>query len=189
MFNFITTKLLLWVCAGLVAALVVTGSFAGCEHHNAQAARADRDAMKSQRDTARRDRAEVIKANESQQETIDAQSKALDEWLKIGVTPEEVEDLVAGVRAKKAELEQLVAENQKRKEMDNANPDCDRLRQVDFESVCRNRARVLRGYEHRLSGQTGPGPDASVRGTPSGAARAALPAVSLSGGPDAGRSP
>lgn len=156
MFDFITTKLLMWVCAGLAAAALVAGGVASCEHHNANEARADRDAMESQRDSARATRDGVVKANKTQQTVIASQAKALTQWASIGVSPEEVRAVLAAAAAKQRELEDLVAINAKRKEKDDAKPECEKLRRTDFQLVCSERADILRGYERGLSRQGDP---------------------------------
>lgn len=139
--------------AGLALLLLIVGSFAGCERHNANEARADRDAMKSQRDSARNDRDQVVEANGTQQTIIDRQGAALTKWASIGVTPEDVKAMLDATVAKKAELEQQLVYNAKRKEKDDANPDCEKLRRTDFQRACPNRADILRRYEDRVSRQ------------------------------------
>lgn len=168
MFGFVTTKLLAWCCAGLLAALLVTGAFAGCEHRNANAARADRDAMKNERNTARDDRDRVVKSNETQQALIVDLNAALDRWAEIGLTPSEVRELSAEAGARQRALDELAAENAKLKGKDDGNPDCEKLRQVDFQRVCPNRARSLRRYEDRLPRRTGRGEGAGLRGAAGG---------------------
>ena len=155
MFSFITTKVLAWACAGLLAALLVTGTFAGCEHRNANEARAERDSMKDERNSARDDRDAVVKINGQKQETIERQDAALSAWATLGVTPEDVRQMIEDATRRRAELERLIAEGQSEREKDNANPDCEKLRQVDFERVCPHRARVLRRYENRLPRRPG----------------------------------
>lgn len=156
MFDFITTKLLMWICAGLAAALLVAGGVASCEHHNANEARADRDAMESERDSVRAQRDGVVKANQTQQNVIASQAAALTKWAAIGVSPEEVKEVLAAEAAKRSELEQFVADNQNRKEKDDAKPECEKLRRTDFQRVCPERADILRGYETRLSRRRDP---------------------------------
>lgn len=132
-------------------ALVIAGlaTFAGCEHHNANAARADRKAMESERDTARVDRDRTVKANGTLLSTITSQDKALNAWAELGESPAEVRALIAKIAASRAELEQRSAANEKRRRLDDANPDCEKLRRVDFQRACPNRAGVLRGHEDR----------------------------------------
>lgn len=170
MIPFGLSRLRLGIYAGIAVAFAVVLSFAGCEHHNASAARADRAAMKTLLKTRTDERDKVVEANESQQATIDAQGKALSQWASIGVKPEDVKQMLTAIAAKKVELDKLFAEIAKRKGKDDGNPDCAKLLQVDFQRVCPNRAAVLRAYENRLSGQGGPGADAGVRpaagGTP-----------------------
>lgn len=166
MFSFITTKFLAYACGALLVSLVIAGGFAGCEHRNANEARADRESMKSERNAARNDRDQVVKANQSQELTIEAQNKALNKWAELGVSPKDVKELMAAAIAKKLELERLIAENEKEKEKDNANPDCEKLRRVDFQRVCPHRAGVLRRYENRVPRSSGGSAGAGVRGAP-----------------------
>lgn len=124
------------------AAFLVVLGFAGCEHQRAKAAVSRVEALELAQKAA-------ISANESAMATIDAQNKALQDWAKLGKSREEIEALIAAAEARQAELDKLKAVNARLKELDNASPDCEKLRQVDFERVCPNRARVLRQYERR----------------------------------------
>jgi hypothetical protein len=149
--------------AGVVILLLAIA--VGVEHVRANLADGRADKAQLQRAAAIQQRDQVIDDNASQQATIAAQGAALNLWAELGVTPQDVLELAAGLRARSTELEQLVAANAKIKEKDNANPDCEKLRQVDFQRVCRNRARVLRGYEGR-----DPHRDRVGQGTGAGAA-------------------
>jgi len=165
MFDFITTKLLLWVCAGLVAALVVTGSFAGCEHHNAKVARAERAAAESQRDTA-------IDANKSNVTTIEAQQKALEQWKALGITPGEAKAAVLLAVENHAKAEQLAAELKNAKEHDRANPDCNAILSADIERACPlvvlGLRDVARGDKNGAGGSAGPRRETAPRRAPGG---------------------
>lgn len=167
---------------GAVAlAFVGLATFAGCEHRRADANEAIAAAAESARDTA-------IDANKSNTATIDAQNKALDKWMALGSSPEEVAGLVAQAKGFVDQLAGVIVENAKLKEKDRANPECDKLLHVDFQRVCPNRARVLRQYEGRYkndhSGSSGPGGEAGARDT----YETVHPPVSLSAGLDDHRS-
>lgn len=133
----ITTKLLAWVCGGLLAALLITGGFAGCEHHDASAARAERDAANAARDTA-------VDANKSNGVTIAAQDAALNKWMKLGASPEEVAkamgDAARAIKASNKYLADMTAAMEK----DRANPDCGALLGASVQRACPAIARGLR---------------------------------------------
>jgi hypothetical protein len=153
-----------YVLGGIAAAFLVVASFGGCQYVRAESAIAGEVKAEHERDQARFNTKEAVKANQAQKVTIDAQDQALNRWAEIGVTPEEVRAMLAAAAAKAHELEQLVALNAKAKEKDNANPDCERLRQTDFQRVCPNRAGVLRGYERGVgAGAASQGPSAGIR--------------------------
>jgi hypothetical protein len=153
-----------YVLGGIAAVFLAMATFGGCEHIRAKAAIAGEVKAEHERDQARFNTSVAVKANQAQAVTIDAQDKALNRWAEIGVTPDEVRAMLAAAAAKARELEQLVALNAKVKEKDNANPDCERLRQTDFQRLCPNRAGVLRGYERGVgAGAAGQGPGARVR--------------------------
>jgi hypothetical protein len=167
----ITTKLLIWVCGGLLAALLVTGGFAGCEHHDANAARAERDAANDGRDTA-------VDANKSNLSTIDAQNKALNEWMKLGESPAAVARLVAqamtSAKALATEANAVLAA----KEKERANPECAAVLSASLERACPAVARGLRQYASRHEDDPGRDPGAGREASPDGAhggLRAALP--------------
>lgn len=161
MFNFVTTKLLMWVCAVLAAALLITGTLAGCEHHNAGAARAERDAARSQRDTA-------LDANVSNVETIATQRRALNEWRSLQVTPEEAALSIAAHQALVNKVLELAGELNQAKEKDSARPECEALLDADFERACPATARGLRNLEG--GHQDGDGRGASAGGEAAGSA-------------------
>jgi hypothetical protein len=148
MFDFLTTKVLMWVCAALAAALLITGTFAGCEHSNAKSARAERDAAELARDTA-------VDANDSNQVTIATQRRALEEWRALQVTPEEAALAVAAHQALVDKVLEQAAELERAKESDSARPDCEALLDADFERVCPATARGLRKYESRHQDRDG----------------------------------
>lgn len=145
----ITTKLLMWVCAGLLGALIVTGGFAGCEHVNANAARAQRDAAEAARDTA-------VDANTSNQVTIEAQDRALDKWMKLGSSPEEVARLVTKtLTAANAAVTEATAVL-KAKETERANPECAAVLGANLERAC---PAIARGLRHAGGHEDSPGRD------------------------------
>jgi hypothetical protein len=139
-----------YLVGGVAAVFVAMATFGGCEYVRAEAAIAGETKAQQKQDQAEFDRDEAVNANKAQKVTIDAQDRALNQWAAIGVSPAEVKALLAAAAKRAADLEQLVARNAKQKEKDNENPDCDRLRQVDFQKLCPNRAGVLRGYERGL---------------------------------------
>lgn len=166
----ITTKLLIWVCAGLLGALMITGGFAGCEHHNAVAARAERDAAEAQRDTA-------IDANKSNMTTIEAQGAALNKWMSLGASPDEVAKLMASAARAIKEANQKLDEMLSAKEKDRANPECGALLGASLQRACPTIARGLRnaadGHEDGARRDPGSGGEAAA-GTADGGLRAAI---------------
>jgi hypothetical protein len=137
MFSIFTAKILAWICAGLLAALLLTGAFAGCEHRNAKQARAARDAVTAEL-------SEATSANAEQLKTIETQSQALASWRSLGVTVDEAAAAVTSMNAYGETLKSIDEEFRKAKEKDRAIPDCAALLRVDLERVCPGIARSLR---------------------------------------------
>lgn len=138
-----------YLVGGVAAAFLAVASFGGCQYVRAEKAVSDRETAQASRDAAITARDAAIAANVSNVLTIKAQGAALDKWVSLGASPEEIADLVRRAGEKLKEFEKLWASNQKLKEKDRANPECEALRNIDFARVCPNRARVLRGYEGR----------------------------------------
>lgn len=168
MFSFITTKLLAYVCAGLFAALVITGGFAGCEHHNAAAARADRDVEISKRQATETQRDEVVKVNGTQHETIGQLNATVDQWVQKCAVSDDVNATLAELAKKNAKLDELLRKMMKLEEKDDGNPECEKLQRADYQRACPGHAGSLRGYENRIPRSPGGSEGAGVRGAPGG---------------------
>lgn len=144
----------LYIYLGVAAAFLSVLTFAGCEHSNANSARAKEAIAKSGRDTA-------LDANKANQETIALLKKAVKDWKALA-TPDPAMQAAA---ARAAELEQennrLNAALAKRAEKDYAKPDCIKALDTDVESVCPGIAAGLRErasrYEKRSGGSAGAG--------------------------------
>lgn len=127
-----------YLAGGLALIFAALITFAGCEHSNASAARADRDAMESARDYAR-------DAATSKDVVIGALTQSRDAWKKLA-TPSEAMDAAADraelleqqLRHTQADLDRLA------REKDHAKPECAALLATDFERVCPAIARRLR---------------------------------------------
>jgi hypothetical protein len=167
-FSFITTKLLAYVCGALLVALVITGGFAGCEHHNAAAARADRDVEISKRQAAETQRDEVVKVNSTQHETIGQLNAAVDQWVQKCAVSDDVNATLADLAKKNAKLDELLTKMTKLEVNDDGNVECEALQRTDYQRVCPGHARSLRGYEDRLSRSPGRSEGAGIRGPAGG---------------------
>lgn len=163
MFSFITTKLLAYICGGLLAALVITGGFAGCEHHNAAAARADRDAEKSKRQAAETQRDDVVKVNGTQHDLIGQLNATVDQWVQKCAVADDVNATLAELAKKNATLDELLKKMTKLEEKDDGNPECEKLLRTDLQHACPGHAGSLRGYENRIPRSPGGSEGAGVR--------------------------
>lgn len=134
-------------------------------HHEAQAARAERDAVQAQLDTA-------VDANQSQATTIDTQTRALAKWAALGKTPEQLQQLVTVAHEREKTYEQIAKENSALKAKDRNLPDCIRLLQISLRERCPGRALVLRraadSYEDGRSGNSNSGRSSITAGTSEG---------------------
>lgn len=159
MLQLLTTRVLMWGCAGLLGALLVVGSFAGCEHHNAKAARAERDQARGQL-------AETRVANVSNQQVIASQNKALDQWAAIAISPQDVMDLVHNLTEAKKEADATIKLLRSAKEADNALPECVALLRLSLRDRCPSIAagllKLQAAGEHRAGGDPGAGPEAAT---------------------------
>lgn len=126
-------------------ALVFAGllTFAGCEHSNAKAARAERDAMEAARDYA-------VDANLGKDQVIEDLTTSRDRWKLLATPSEEMEAAAARAGELEVELTRTRAKLDKlAEEKDRANPDCLAVLEVDFERACPHVAERLR---NRASG-------------------------------------
>ncbi len=169
-----------YVLGAVVLAFVSLGGFASCEYQRAESNEVRAAAAEAARDTA-------IDANKSNQKTIDAQGKALDQWMQLGASPEEVAGLVAKANTFAGQLADAMTENAKMKEKDRANPECEKLLRVDFQRVCPNRARILRKYEGSYQNDHSESPGAGGGAGARDTYETVHPPVSLSAGLDDGR--
>jgi hypothetical protein len=143
-------KLVLGVA--VLAVIGGLGSFAGCEHHNAKVARAERDAAYGQRDTA-------IDANHSQANTIDAQTKALAKWKALAASPEDMQAIIDQSNANAREINSLRGIIAKAKGKDRDLPDCIKLLSISLRRTCPSVAAGLRdlasGHQNNHGGNPG----------------------------------
>ena len=127
-----------WLLGSVAAILIAALTFGGCEHRNAGAARVERD-------QARASLATALHANETNQVTISKLEDALKHWVALA-TPSG-ESVAAGAQAE-ADRAELLKTREKldrlAREKDNAKPDCDALRAIDFQRLCPARAQRLR---------------------------------------------
>lgn len=121
----------------LVLALLVAVGYGKWQHRAAESARAQRDAVKSQLETA-------TDANRSNLVTINAQANALDQWKKLGRSPAEVAAIVANARQREETYNAVFAENVALKAKDKALPECIRLLSMRIDRLCPGRAVSLR---------------------------------------------
>lgn len=164
-----------YIYAGVAVLFMVVLVFAGCQHQRAENEMVLRISAESQRDQA-------IEENKTNMVTIATQTSALNEWAKVGVSPQDVVEIVKAATEFAKALADQRAENAKLKEKDRAIPECDALLRTDFGKLCPRRGRILRQYESRYSHGDGESPDSGVRG-PAGEPHEHLPAeVSLPGG-------
>lgn len=162
----------LYVWGAVALAFLALGTFAGCEHSNAKAARAERAQWQHAATTA-------LEANETNQRTIERLRSALDLWQRLAKPAEEIhvkaaqaDEYAAALRAAWNELDEL-------KRRDRENQECDALLRVDFGKRCAGLGRELReraagGQGNRAGRDPGPGPGAAPV-EPHGRLRAALP--------------
>jgi hypothetical protein len=148
----------LYAYAGIAIAFAATLTFAGCEHSNAESARAARDVAKAALETA-------VDANASNQVTIEAQGRALDQWMKLGDSPETVRALLVAAAKTIDESTKALAAFLAAKEKDRANPECGALLGANLERACPGIARGLRsaagGHENGPRRDPGAGAEAA----------------------------
>ena len=131
------------------------GSFAGCEHHNAKVARAERDAVKSMLETA-------VDANTSNVTTIKAQAKALKAWQDLKVTPEQIADLLVSKSHFEAKSASLEKQNAALRNKDRELPECVALLRMSLQRACPG---ISTGLRKLQSGdQDSPGGNPHPRG-------------------------
>jgi hypothetical protein len=165
------SQLQLGLVAGLILLLLVVSGFAGCERRRANAEHQQRVSVEMQLGAA-------VDANASNQVTIGAQQRALEEWRSLGVTPEEAAIAVASMGEVLGLVAKLREEIEKAKERDRAKPDCAALLGASIERMCPGVAAGLRraqdGHENRDGGSARPGREAA-RGRAHEGLRTALP--------------
>jgi hypothetical protein len=133
----ITPRLALY--GGIVAAFVAMATFAGCEHHNAKAARADRaDALGAL--------AVALKANDTNQDTIGKLEAAIKHWRGTCTPETRIREAAEEAKTWRAKYE---AEARRRREQRTESPSCTALMDTSFERVCAADARRLRKYADR----------------------------------------
>lgn len=142
-----------------IALLAAIGT-AKWQHHAAESARAERDALAAQLDTA-------VDANASNVTTIDTQARALAKWAALGRTPEQLQQLVATAIEREETYERIAKENSALRAKDRNLPDCLRLLQISLRERCPGRALILRQYEsgHQDSAGGSPRPGARALST------------------------
>jgi hypothetical protein len=131
------SQLQLGLVAGLALLLVIVGGVASCEHNRARAEHQQRLSVEMQL-------AAAIDANASNQVTIGAQQRALEEWRSLGVTPEEAAIAVASMSEIRGLVAKLREAIEKAKEVDRAKPDCAALLGASIERMCPGIAAGLR---------------------------------------------
>jgi hypothetical protein len=147
------------IYAGVAVLFLCLATFAGCEHRRAGSETVKRLAVESQRD-------QVIADNATQLETIERQGKALDQWATIGVTPQDVINMLKASAKFADDLQQQLLANARARERDRAKPNCDALMRVDLAAVCPLTAGSLREYEGRYPNGDRGSKGAGVRATP-----------------------
>ncbi len=124
----ITTKLLTYACGALLLTTIAAGGLASCEHSNAEVARAERDALQAKFDT-------VTDANDSNQVTLAACKREVDEWKAQCALTEETKALASKAETNAANLEKLRRENQRLRALDST-PACIQVLRTDITAAC-----------------------------------------------------
>ncbi len=161
------------IYAGIAVLFIAVLGFAGCQHQRAEKETAKRLVAESQRD-------QVIEVNKTNVETIGTLQKALDDWAKIGVTKNDIKQMLDAWSAVKGEYDRMALELARLKEKDDAIPECNALLHVDFQRVCPNSALGLRKYESRNAHRDRGSEDPGVRPPAGGTAGDPLPEISVS---------
>lgn len=150
----------LYAYGAVALAFVGVLTFAGCAHRNANHARAERDVANQSKDLA-------LTANESNLETIRIQDEALNKWVKLGVTPDEVRAMLSQAGAQAKELETLRMKFRALKESDRALPECVQLLGISLTQRCPDISAGLRDAadrgENRAGRNTGSGSESAAR--------------------------
>lgn len=137
-----------------VLLLIAIGT-AKWQHHAAVSARAERDALKGQLDTA-------TDANASLVTTVGVQDKALKQWASLGVTPEEAKGQLDQINRHKVRSDELKAENDMLRARDRVLPECIALLKASLTKRCPSIAAGL------VQLATGRGENSANRSTDSG---------------------
>lgn len=148
------TGMRLYIYLGVAAAFLSVLTFAGCEHSNANSARADEKVALNGLATA-------LDANKTNQNTINVQKGTIEQWKALATPNKTMKDAAARAAELEQENSRLNAALAKQAEKDYAKPDCVKLLETDFESVCPGIAAGLRErasrYENRVRGSAGAG--------------------------------
>lgn len=117
-------------------------------------------------------------ANTTNLVTINAQANALDQWKKLGRTPEQMAVFIANATERERAYNAVFAENRMLKESDRALPECVELLKMRIDKLCPGRAFILRDLANK--NDHGGSPDS--RGPPltTGTDERLRPALSIS---------
>ena len=135
-----------WRLVSAVSVVVGLLAFAGCEHRNAKAARAERNELRGQL-------ADALNANASNQTVIDAQNKALDKWAEVGVSPQQVAEFIEAEVDARREAERKLKTMQIARTHDNALPECVALLRASLSRTCPS---IAAGLQKLASGKDSP---------------------------------
>lgn len=144
-----------YLAGGAAAIMLALASFGGCQYIRAEAAVSAKERAVTTREAAEADRDNAIEANASNLVTIAAQDKALNQWVNLGVTPEEVRAMLSAASTQARELENLRTKFRALKGKDRDLPDCVELLAISLTRRCPDIAAGVRDAAGR--NQDGPG--------------------------------
>lgn len=123
------TPLRLYAYAGIAIAFLAVLGYAKWQHHAAQSARAERDALKGQLGT-------VVDANASLTTTVEAQDAALKRWAALGLSPADAAAAIASAKSAQESANEAWGQLAALKDKDRALPDCIALLKISLRRRC-----------------------------------------------------
>lgn len=144
---------------GVAATFLAVLGFAGCEHNNANKARAERDKIKIVNSL-------LAEANVANVDTIEALKRANALWQKTCKREEEYTQLLDEKKAADERITNLLKQNVALRNKDRELPQCVALLKISLSQRCPNIAAgvlKLAGSQDSASGSTGTGSEADSR--------------------------
>jgi uncharacterized protein HemX len=131
-----------YLLGGVTALVLALATFGGCQYQAKEKWRARAELAESGTQVA-------VDANTACQATVEAQDKALNQWVALAATPTELAALVGSLRDKAAQTEDLQREVNLFRQKDRALPECVALLKASLTLRCPG---VVAGLRHAAAG-------------------------------------